>query len=90
METMDWTRCAADIEIAEDGYIDLKQFTVGQVIEHIESGQAWLIIDVRTEWLKVKPLFDCYKGGPRKHVRFKRFEVDQAFERGWWRIRRDQ
>lgn len=90
MNTMDWTRCAADIKIAEDGYIDLKQFKVGQIIEHTEVGQAWLIIDVRTEWLKVKPLFDCYKGDPRKHKRFTRFEVDLAFEQGQWRIRRNQ
>ena len=89
---MDWTLCASKkgyecLRVDEDGYIDLKQFRVGQVIEHTEATeQSWMIVDVRKEWLKVKPLFTAYKNDPRKHKRFKKVEVDYAFETGWWRI----
>lgn len=87
MATMDWTLCASKIKVDEDGYIDLKQFRVGQIIEHTAPGkQAWMIVDIRKEWLKMLPLFDCYKGDPRKHVRFNRLSVDLYFEQGWWRI----
>lgn len=82
---------AQDIEIEDDGIIDLKQFRVGQVIEHTEdTSQSWLIIDARKKWLKVKRQFDCYKGDLRTHERFNRMTVDIAFEQGWWRIRRTQ
>lgn len=87
MATMDWTLCASKIEVDEYGYILLKQFRVGQIIEHTEATeQSWMIVDVRKKWLKVLPLFDCYKDDPRKHVRFHRMTVDCAFESGWWRI----
>lgn len=88
MPTMNWTRCASTIQIKEDGYIDLEQFKVGQVIEHTEGDQAWMIIKVREQWLKLLPLFDCYVGDPRTHERHDRFSVDIAFEEGYWRIRR--
>ncbi len=89
METMGWTLCAANIEVEEDAIIRLKQFHANQIIEATEdTSQSWLIIDVRHNWLKVKPLFDCYKGDLRKHERFSRMTVDTAFERGFWRIRR--
>lgn len=87
MATMDWTLCACKIEVDEYGYILLKQFRVGQIIEHTEATeQSWMIVDVRNEWLKVLPLFDSYKDDPRKHKRFDRMTVDYAFEQGWWRI----
>jgi hypothetical protein len=88
METMGWTLHAQDIRIDNrDGFIDLKQFHVGLVIELVaNTEQAWMIIDVRAEWLKVRPLFDRYKGDPRKHKRFHRYTVDRAFEQGHWRI----
>ncbi len=87
METMER---APDIEIdGRDGFISLKQFKVGQIIEHTEVQQSWMIVDVRKKWLKVKPLFQCYEHDPCTHVRFFRFTVDSNFERGWWRIRRN-
>ncbi len=87
METMSWTLHAQDIKINSDGFIDLKQFKAGQVIEAMKDlSQAWMIIDVRHQWLKVKPLFDCYEGDSRKHKRFDRFTVDNAFNCGYWRI----
>jgi len=73
-----------------DGWIDLKQFKVGQIIEHTDVQQSWMIVDVRESQLKLLPLFDCYVGDPRTHVRFSRFSVDSAFEHGWWRIRRNR
>lgn len=72
-----------------DGFIDLKQFKKWQIIEHTEVPHSWMIVDVREDWLKVLPLFDCYEGDPRQHVRFSRFTVDLAFYQGHWRIRRN-
>lgn len=69
-----------------DELIDLKQFKVGQIIEHTEVPQAWQIVDVRKEWLKVQPLFKRYIGDKRKHERFHRVLVDTAIREGWWRI----
>ena len=87
MPTMDR---APDIAIDErDGWIDLKQFKVGQIIEHAEVQRAWMIIDVRENWLKVKPLYQLYEGDPCKHVRVYRYSVDIAFYEGRWRIRRN-
>jgi hypothetical protein len=89
MPTMDWTLHAKDIEIdARDGFIALKQFKIGQIIEHTEVQQSWSIVDVREKWLKVKPLFKQYEGDPCLNVRFDRFTVDIAFNNNWWRIRR--
>lgn len=87
MATMDGV---PDIEIdGRDGWIALEQFKVGQIIEHTEVPRSWLIVDVRKEWLKVKPLFTCYVGDPCTNVRFFRFTVDNAFHSGWLRIRRN-
>lgn len=86
MPTMDWTLCASGIQICEDGFIDLKQFRMGQVIKHVEGDQSWMIVDVREKWLKVLPLFKRYEGDPCKHKRFNRMSVDLAFEQGWWKI----
>lgn len=87
MHTMSWTSHAKDIRIKEDGFIDLKQFEVGQVIEHTEVEQSWMIVDVRKQWLKLRPLYTRYEGDPCKHVRCARVTVDINFERGWWRIK---
>ena len=90
MATMDWTLHASNIRIdARDGWIDLKQFKVGQIIEHTKGQQSWMIIDVREGLLKVRPLFKCYVGDPQLNVRFDRFTVDNAFNNGWWRIGRN-
>lgn len=87
METMDGV---PDIEIdGRDGWIALKQFKVGQIIEHTEVQQSWRIVDVRKKWLKVTPLFQSYEGDPCTNVRFFRFTVDAAFHAGYWRIRRN-
>jgi len=87
MATMDGV---PNIEVdAHDGWIALKQFKAGQIIEHTEVQQSWRIVDVREKWLKVKPLFKCYDGDPCLNVRFFRFTVDIAFYEGRWRIRRN-
>lgn len=79
---------AVKMQSKSDGYINLKQFRVGQVIEHTEGDQAWMIIKVREQELKLLPLFDCYIGDPRMHIRRDRFSVDLAFEEGQWQVRR--